>query len=213
MNDNNQYVASSSVFVFEEGGMKLEISKGNGEIVRVVGCIHGNPITKPPPRTNKGSPVVYNPLNREMKAVRTRLRNMILNSNNSSITTIPVFHKKPDESLHALYLSVIYCVQRPLSDFKSSKRKSTTGSGLVTLKETAPARLDSHHKDVDNLCKYLLDILTGVMYEDDKQISCLKVIRTREEAGGDGYTKFFLRKVRESDWNELQHEYIGMYVS
>ena len=73
-----------------------------------------------------------------------------------------------------------FFLRRPASDFTSRRR------GMENLKQTA--RADSQtimavKPDTDNMGKFLLDALTGTLYEDDSQVVELHMFKLRDNDG------------------------------
>ena len=54
-------------------------------------------------------------------------------------------------------------------------------------KESAPCLLGKGHGDIDNYAKFVLDALTGLLYQDDKQVvllSAARVLDNRDDCNG-----------------------------
>ena len=77
-------------------------------------------------------------------------------------------------------MKVWFFLKRPASDFTNRRR------GMERLKESAMT--DSQtvvaiKPDTDNMGKFLLDALTGALYEDDSQVVDLHMFKLRDNDG------------------------------
>lgn len=94
----------------------------------------------------------------------------------------------------ALAVTLIMRLKRPLIHFRASKREG------CTLKANAPSALTSLTRtDVDNLAKFVLDACNGLLYDDDRQIQSLHVIKqldNHEQCLGS--TQLLIKSIRES---------------
>jgi len=121
----------------------------------------------------------------------------LLKQQSSYHFSAPMFQRRSEhangseEEKISLSMIVKFKVKRPSHHYKHTKTEKK-------LKDNAPTALSVNHKDIDNLCKFFLDVLTGIMYADDKQISILHVARFFDDCG-DGCTEFHLRKCYSND--------------
>lgn len=76
-----------------------------------------------------------------------------------------------------LKMSIVFRMKRPKSHFVSSK------PGLGRLKPSAPGKLHSMRSDVDNLAKFVMDSLNGLVYFDDRQVISLNAIKVLDTEG------------------------------
>ena len=74
-------------------------------------------------------------------------------------------------------LTIHFHMKRPLSDFKGNH-----GRGAEFLKEMA-ARVRPIRPDIDNLAKFVLDGLNGLVYHDDRQVVKLEVYKLMDSEG------------------------------
>lgn len=73
--------------------------------------------------------------------------------------------------------------------FGLSRPKSHFGSGRNSAR-VKPSAAVVPHQDVDNLAKGVMDAMSGVVYEDDRQVARL----VAEKAYGDGKTRVVVRR-------------------
>lgn len=95
-----------------------------------------------------------------------------------------------------LQLTILFRMKRPLSHFIASK------PGPGRLKSAfAVQRLASNNRcDVDNLAKFVLDSLNGVLYVDDKQVVSLNVLKVYDTEGSClGATEVEISVMKEED--------------
>lgn len=146
--------------------------------------IRGNPLPLRRHRTARG--FVYNPSAAAQvcfqKSIRTSLKLSSLpvytdsyedydntmntsKSKSTSSTLIPLTHFGPHE---AIALHAMFYLARPKHHFRSSI------PGVGRIKPTAPpGRAVQRKVDIDNLAKFVLDSLNGVLYADDHQVVSL----------------------------------------
>ena len=94
---------------------------------------------------------------------------------------------------------VWFFLRRPTSDFVSRRR------GRHRLKESAAASatMVPIKPDVDNLGKFLLDSLTGVLFEDDAQVVDLHMYKLRDNEGlCEGRVAICVKQFSQ-DWRQL----------
>ena len=77
-------------------------------------------------------------------------------------------------------MKIWFFLKRPASDFVSRRRgENRLRPEALSLEETmAPVK-----PDIDNLAKFLLDALTGVLFEDDAQVVELQMFKLRDSVG------------------------------
>ena len=66
-------------------------------------------------------------------------------------------------------------MKRPKSHFVNNR------PGPGRLKKKSPSQLSSIRTDVDNLSKFILDSMNGVMYEDDRQIASIHATKILDD--------------------------------
>ena len=72
---------------------------------------------------------------------------------------VPIFKKGT-----CLSVSLVFKLQRPKSHYVSNNPKKNQ------LKKNAPKQYHVARKDLDNMVKFVLDSLNGILYKDDAQI-------------------------------------------
>ena len=114
-------------------------------------------------------------------------------STNGSAGMLPLF-----PGGQPLAMVILFRMKRPNLHFIGSKRC------LSRLRDTAPVALSPTRSDVDNLAKFVLDSLNGILYEDDRQIHSLQVTKLLDTEGPcDGSTEIVCRPLSESDLSSL----------
>ena len=74
----------------------------------------------------------------------------------------------------------VWCfLPRPKTDFKGKERERGLKDEALTLSRTAV----TIKPDADNLAKFMLDALTGVLFEDDAQLVDLHMLKLRDSEG------------------------------
>jgi Holliday junction resolvase RusA-like endonuclease len=130
---------------------------------------------------------MYNPSAAAQEAFRDTLLNLLPlryrpifadddEVDDDKLSTVPMVLFPQNECLK---LTILFRMKRPLSHFVASK------PGPGRLKSTfAGQRLASNNRcDVDNLAKFVLDSLNGVLYVDDKQVVCLNALKVYDTEG------------------------------
>ncbi|KAL7525213.1 hypothetical protein ACHAXR_000904 [Thalassiosira sp. AJA248-18] len=72
---------------------------------------------------------------------------------------------------------MVFRMKRPKSHFIGNK------PGPGRLKPTAPGKLYNTRSDVDNLAKFVMDSLNGIVYDDDRQVVSLNAIKVLDSEG------------------------------
>jgi Endodeoxyribonuclease RusA len=86
-------------------------------------------------------------------------------------------------SHHQLVMTVVFRMKRPLNQFRASKPGPGRLKAPFNLSHT-----DSHQygipqikSDIDNLIKFVLDSMNGILYDDDKQIISVHAIKLYDD--------------------------------
>ena len=150
--------------------------------------IRGNPLPLRRHRTSRG--FIYNPSASAQAAFSNLVKELIWSNDVQSDSKDKPLFGDQDQ----LSLSVVFCMKRPLNHFISSKR------GEGRLKESTRNRIGSIRTDVDNLAKFILDSLNGMVYVDDKQVASIHATKCYDSEGlCQGSTLVCIRNLQESD--------------
>lgn len=123
--------------------------------------LFGEPQALPRPRTSwKSKQRHYNPASKELKAFKEAVKATIPQ------TTMGFVYPKGV----AVSLTLICYMKRPNTDFTNGQR------GMGRLKAMLPWTRPQV-PDIDNLAKFALDGLNNLMYEDDRQVVKLLVLK------------------------------------
>jgi hypothetical protein len=104
---------------------------------------------------------------------------------------VPVF---PDQKVYA---RLVCWIRRPDNHFIASNR----GPGRVQARfQDQMASLPHNSLDVDNLAKFVLDAMKGLLYTDDSQVVTLKSVKLHDNIGScNGRTELQVWRVRPGD--------------
>jgi hypothetical protein len=191
--------------------VKLYHSRNKASIESLALTIRGHPLPLRRHRTNRG--FMYNPSAKAQASFRKETSMLVFgmdvdkNKEELEINLQDISPRsRPIPPLFSpqasLAVTLILRLRRPLSHFRSSKRES------CTLKANAPASLTSVTRtDVDNLAKFVLDACNGLLYDDDRQIQSLHVIKQLDNEGPClGSTHLYIKAIDDSmEDNMLQH--------
>ena len=154
--------------------------------------IRGQPLPLVRHRSSRG--FMYNPSSAAQELFRDSLLELIpqkhlpkiIDDGNSGDSPITFF---PDEFLE---ISIVFRLKRPKSHFVNNK----PGEGRI--KANAPMKYHPTRTDVDNLAKFVLDSLNGVLYSDDRQVVSLKATKLLDSEGTcDGATDVLITVVQD----------------
>ena len=136
--------------------------------------IMGTPKSKPRPkfmawmRGGRMFRRVVNPAQREEATFRNEFLGR-LEADYGNAPTVPICHE-----LEAVEVEITFHKKLPLSFFVGNVRES--GLRRSNLLGTKPC--DTKVPDIDNLAKFVLDALNGVLYADDRQLARLVLEKT-----------------------------------
>ena len=152
--------------------------------------IYGNPRPLQRHRTTRWR--TYNPSAEYQEHFQDAFKKLVRNFYGKSIDD-PLFG-----ATEYLSTTIVFRMKRPKSHFVNNK------PGPGRLKAKSPPLLASIRSDVDNLTKFVLDSLNGVLYEDDRQIVSLRATKLLDnEDDCVGSIEFFVRSVDEKDVEKL----------
>lgn len=164
------------------------------EISKMRFKIHGNPRPLQRHRTSRGH--MYNPSLKYQKSFLNAYQNLIYDDEQHNIDMdmnndydydddTPLF-----DATKYLAITIIFRMKRPKSHFINNK------PGLGRIKKKALSQLLPIRTDVDNLAKFVLDSMNGVLYEDDKQIISLHATKLLDNVGlCEGSTEIYIRTI------------------
>lgn len=164
--------------------------------------VRGNPLPLRRHRTSRG--FMYNPSAKAQEAFRKIVRDLLPGSN----TTEPLFGNET-----SLAITLVFRTQRPKKDFVGGKPGDGRLRPFEGEKLTAPSPLlPALRSDVDNLAKFVLDAMNGLLYEDDRQVVSLHATKFRDSADEClGSTEVFVRVIREDDLERLLERSFELY--
>lgn len=150
---------------------------------RIRFTVRGNPRPLQRHRTSRG--FVYNPSADAQRSFRSKVTDLIYGINCSAPQSpkypLPLFGES------TLSMTIIFRLKRPKSHYVANR------PGPGRLRSNAPPTVGHAGGDVDNLAKFVLDSLNGLLYEDDRQIASLHVTKLLDDEG-------------EKEINEDKHE-------
>jgi Holliday junction resolvase RusA-like endonuclease len=111
---------------------------------------------------------MYNPSAEAQDSFRKVVRELLLSKedNDDDAENFPTIF--PTQSL---VMTIAFRMKRPKKHFSANR------PGTGRLRATAPPQTSAMRSDVDNLAKFVLDSLNGMMYEDDRQVCSLHVTK------------------------------------
>ena len=130
--------------------------------------IRGNPLPLRRHRTARG--FMYNPSAASQQSFRQAVEEIIAERIKPTPGR-PMFSEGD-----TLAITILFRMKRPKKHFVGSK------PGPGRLRPTAPKQASSGLRmDVDNLAKFVLDSLNGLLYEDDRQVGSLHVTKVYDD--------------------------------
>jgi len=160
--------------------------------------IYGNPRPLQRHRTSRRQHT-YNPSVKYQKSFQEALKKVIFDFRGESIDA-PFF-----DATEFLAMSIIFRMKRPKSHFVNNK------PGPGRLKKKSPSDLSPIRADVDNLIKFVLDSMNGIMYEDDRQITSIhatKLLDNVDQCGGS--IEVYVRSIEVEDVEKLLESSISI---
>ena len=144
----------------------------------------GNPNTLQRHRFSNVTRKMYNPSAKKQKDFRSLVRkNLQMDEQN-----VPFFKEGT-----YLSISLVFKMQRPKNHFSRSDPETKK------LKKNAPTLYHVARKDLDNMIKFVLDSLNGLLYEDDSHIATINACKIyTNEDNNVGSTQVKLREVSDN---------------
>lgn len=199
-----EFLSKESVVV-AKGSISNEASNDHGrdEMASLLKfTIRGNPLPLRRHRTSRG--FVYNPSAANQKSFRESVEGLVFQGLTGSNVKAPLWGPE-----HVLAVSIIFRMKRPNSHFISNKR------GPERLRSSAPRQTSGAMRtDVDNLAKFVLDSLNGLLYADDRQIASLHVTKLFDndfDGECQGSTCVCVRLLRDKDISQLLVSSMALY--
>lgn len=160
--------------------------------------IYGTPRPLQRHRTSKWH--TYNPSFKYQKSFQDVLKKLIFDFRGQSIDT-PIF-----DATEYLATTIIFRMKRPKNHFVNNK------PGPGRLKKKSPSQLSSIRADVDNLTKFVLDSMNGVMYEDDRQITSIHSTKLLDNVDlCDGSIEVYIRSIELDDVEKVLQSSISIF--
>jgi hypothetical protein len=182
----------------------------DGEVSLVRFIVRGQP--RPLVRHRVSTFRMYNPSAAAQASFRKAVRELLRSHNvpNGKLLLEDDDDHEVDSSnavmfpTQSLAVSVAFRMRRPLNHFEASKRTThppaespdmaSSGDngidngrrgaeGRPRLRRSAPSQTFVTRSDVDNLAKFVLDSLNGLLYEDDRQVCSLHATRMLDNDG------------------------------
>eukprot|EP00531_Pseudo-nitzschia_arenysensis_P003027 CAMPEP_0116116790 /NCGR_PEP_ID=MMETSP0329-20121206/1226_1 /TAXON_ID=697910 /ORGANISM="Pseudo-nitzschia arenysensis, Strain B593" /LENGTH=304 /DNA_ID=CAMNT_0003610309 /DNA_START=47 /DNA_END=961 /DNA_ORIENTATION=+ len=152
--------------------------------------ICGNPRPLQRHRTSRFH--TYNPSVKYQKSFQDALEKLMSASDIGSMDH-PIF-----QETEYLVMTLIFRMKRPKNHFVNNR------PGPGRLKAKSPPQLSSIRSDVDNLTKFVLDSMNGVMYEDDRQITSIHATKLLDnEDLCTGSVEVYIRSIDVKDVDKI----------
>ena len=159
-------------------------------------AVGGNPLPLRRHRTSRG--FMYNPSASAQLSFQNITEQIM---SNLTVGTRKVVNETLQPLFSAnqpLVLTLVFRMKRPNKHFVSSK------PGPGRLRENAPSPVAITRTDVDNLAKFVMDSMNGILYEDDRQIASLHATKIYDSEGYcQGCTEVCCRIIEEDDLAHL----------
>ena len=143
------------------GTSVIDLTIGDDAPTFYVVEVHGQP--KALPRSRHFRRGFFHPARREMAAFKATVLDGIP-------VTVPFAKGVP------VCMELEFYMRRPNTDFKNNNRNGVLKSNLQQARPTIP--------DIDNLVKFVLDSLNGVLYCDDRQVVKVTAVKLLDNKQG-----------------------------
>ena len=154
--------------------------------------VRGNPRPLRRHRTAKG--FMYNPSFTYQQSFRKVVEDIVKGDS-------PLFVEE-----HQLAMRIIFYMKRPKNHFIGSQ------PGPGRLKPAAPPRLAPSRMDIDNLAKFVLDSLNGLLYVDDRQVVSIFATKIFDNDGHcEGCTEVSIQRLTEDHVDDLLRRRLAPY--
>jgi len=150
--------------------------------------VRGNPRPLRRHRTARG--FMYNPSSKFQESFRQVVQEMVWTEEQGAQ---PLFMEEDQ-----LAMKLVFHMKRPKVHFVGGK------PGPGRLRSVAPGRLAPTRTDVDNLAKFVLDSLNGLLYVDDKQVASIHATKLYDNEGHcEGFIDVSIQRLTEEDVDNL----------
>jgi len=139
---------------------------GNSPLLSYRVEVAGKPVPLPRPRANWKTRIFYNPAGRKVTAFKALVKAAIPASRHGAVfpSGVPVA------------VTITFYMRRPDTDFKRGSRIGGVLKAMVpVMRPISP--------DLDNLVKFVLDALNGVLFADDSQVVQLTAWKLLDSVG------------------------------
>ena len=151
--------------------------------------VRGEP--RPLVRHRSARGFMYNPSAPRQESFRNIVQQLVYQEAGASL--VPLFAEGAP-----LVMKIILRTKRPKNHFVASR------PGPDRMREKAPDQTTPTRSDVDNLGKFVLDALNGLLYHDDRQIISLHLTKLLDNDGlCEGSTEVYIRSVQEEEVDDL----------
>mmetsp|Transcript_6288 Transcript_6288/g.13494 ORF Transcript_6288/g.13494 Transcript_6288/m.13494 type:complete len:288 (+) Transcript_6288:60-923(+) len=152
--------------------------------------VRGHPRPLQRHRTSRGH--MYNPSIKYQRSFLDAFESLRLNTDGQNIDS-PFFG-----ATEYLAMTIIFRMKRPKSHFVNSR------PGPDRLKKNAPSQLSTIRTDVDNLIKFVLDSMNGILYEDDRQVTSIHATKVLDnEVLCEGSIEVYVRSINDDDVEKI----------
>jgi Holliday junction resolvase RusA-like endonuclease len=189
--------ADALYWVDEDEETTIQVSKEDSVPSMLRFMVRGNPLPLRRHRTSRG--FMYNPSATAQASFRDVVKDILfshLATDNDEDESVLLFPVLPEE--HSLAMTIVFYLKRPLKHFVGSK------PGPGRMRDSAPHQTSVTRMDVDNLAKFVLDSLNGLLYEDDRQVVSLHITKLYDNHDEcKGSTEICVRRLGEESLPKL----------
>lgn len=181
------------VTFLDKNDSKCKDTKEESKLERISNLrfkICGNPRPLQRHRTSRFR--TYNPSVKYQKSFQDALQKLVFDFDSRGMD-YPLF-----DASEYLAMTIIFRMKRPKNHFVNNR------PGPGRLKEKSPPQLSSIRSDVDNMTKFVLDSMNGLMYEDDRQITSIHATKLLDnEDLCSGSIEVYVRSIEVGDVDKI----------